>query len=97
METGQLDQVLQIQLCGEVKRRNSRRSVLEVVEDIPEHRLVACLLELVGSGEVDSVGVKENAVETLLDKGPQDAQSILSVDAVELGGCVNEGAQCVKD
>ena len=96
METGQLDQVLQSQLPGKVRGRSSRASVPEVVEEIPEHRLVACLLELVGPGKVRSVGVKENAVETLLNKGPQDAQSILSVDAVELGGRVNEGAQRVK-
>lgn len=96
METGQLDEVLQIELRGEIRRRDGHTAVLVAVEEIPDHRLATGLLELVASGEADSVGIEENAVETLLDKGPEDACPILSVDPVKLGRRMDEGAQRVE-
>lgn len=77
-----MDEVVESQLRGEMRRENPGTSLLVVVEEIPEHRLVARLLELAGPREIRSMCIEENPVETLLHKGSQDEEPILSVDTM---------------
>jgi hypothetical protein len=66
------------------------------MEELPERWLSAGQLELIAPREVGGMSVDEYAVETLLDEVPQDPPPVLNIDAVKLGGRVDERAQRVQ-